>query len=500
MRRSQRLNNLLLKDGTAGPKSLEDFVAICLNRVRDFEMVNIVTVLRLMASVPAAPDLVGRREQCVLSLLRLRLLKTIDGFPPSALAISLWAIARMNIKLPAPLVSMFLTRILHVLGDFDPESVVRILWALTKMRTPGDGGSYAAAVSALLAHVDATVDTYEAHEASVLLRMICSSPTAVDLHASLIAKLTVAVALGCDRNQAVPLQNLSLALVKLELTPPLRMPCVAERLHAITPAAVAELSIEGLGGLMQMFVSLRLATSADVRAAWHQRLRSADLLRARPATVSSIVRTVGVLGLADRPALCTDTLSRYLEMRLGQFSDSEVSAMMEGLAQLSDQPHSGPLCALLFQWRPPTVLAHAASGVRILHLCVQLARAGVPIAAEFTNSVAAAVAANRRLTAADVSSVTCAMAELPTPPAERVLLALTRRTVAIIGDFRPHEILNMLGAITKLEQLWAHSQVSAVHCADRSVPISVPCLALQWRSPRCSACAAPPSVFCTLAD
>jgi hypothetical protein len=54
------------------------------------------------------------------------------------------------------------------------------------------------------------------------------------------------------------------------------------------------------------------------------------------------------------------------------------------------------------------------------------------------------------------------MAELPTPPAERVLLALTRRTVAIIGDFRPHEILNMLGAITKLEQLWAHSQVSAV--------------------------------------
>jgi hypothetical protein len=25
----------------------------------------------------------------------------------------------------------------------------------------------------------------------------------------------------------------------------------------------------------------------------------------------------------------------------------------------------------------------------------------------------------------------------------------------------------MLGAITKLEQLWAHSQVSAVHCADQ---------------------------------
>ena len=182
---------------------------------------------------------------------------------------------------------------------------------------------------------------------------------------------------------------------------------------------------------MQMFMTLRLATSADVKAAWHQRLQqSADLLRARPATVSSIVRTIGLLGV-DRPALCTDELSRYLEMRLGQFSDSEVSAMLEGLAQL-DQPHSGQLCALLFQWQPPAVLANAASGVRILNSCVQLARAGVPIAAEFTNSVAAAVAANRRLNAADVSSVTCAMAELPTPPAERVLLALTRRTVAII--------------------------------------------------------------------
>jgi hypothetical protein len=348
------------------------------------------------------------------------------------------------------------------------------------MRASADGALYAETVSALLAHVDSTLEAYEAREASVLLRMLCSSPTAVDIHASLIAKLVVATALGCDANQGAALQNLCISLVKLELVPPLMMPCVAERLERIPPASVAELSLEGLDCLMQMFMALRLSASADLKEAWQRRLQShaAELLQARPATVASIVRTIGMLG-ADRPALFTDELSRYVERRLVQFSEADVRTMLEGLAQLGTQ------CSLqvlpqVFQWRPPAVLAHTAAGVRILSLCAELAHAGVSSPAEFTNGVAAAVVDNRKLSAADVSAVTCALAALPTPPTERVLLALTRRTVATIGDFRPQEILNMLAAITKLEHVWVHAQVGPVLWPWST--LLCPCSAFQWCS------------------